>query len=656
MQELSIDLETYSPVDLNKSGVHKYVAHPDFQILLCAYQFDNEKPRIIDLTIDDGDEIWFDHEEFLYALTDPKILKTAYNAVFELICLGTRFRVDPQQWDCTMVRAMMLGLPSGLYATGIALALDSQKDKAGTELIKYFCVPCKPTKTNGERTRNFPHHDPDKWAHFKRYCIGDVIQERKIRDKLKFYKIPPVEKEIWQLDFKINKTGIELDQDFIHSALKIAEDYEHKIMQEAVLLTGLDNPKSVAQVKKWIEEATGQEIESLNEKSMPDVLKMIDDKNAIEVLRLRGELSKTSNKKYDSMLKCVGKNSRARGLLQYYGAARTGRWTGRLIQIQNLKRNTIQQLDLARRMVATGDLDNVLMIWNSASDILSQCIRTAFVAPPGKVFAAADFSAVEARVTAWLAGEEWRLEVFKTHGKIYEAIASQMFKIPIEKITKDSPERFKGKCAELALGFGGGPPALINIGALQMGMKEEELPKLVRMWRNINKKIFKYWYYIANHAIESIENPGIEVKCTHGISFLVKDKRLWLKLPSGRHLFYLDPKLHPDEKGNDRMVITYSGVDQYTKKFERLRTYGGKLVENIVQAIARDLLAWAMLDLDKAGFKIVMHIHDEVVMEINESHAASEVLKINKIMTKGYEWCKGLPLGAETTINKYYKK
>lgn len=698
MRELSTDIETFSSVDLKTAGVHKYVASPDFQILMISYAFDDGPIRFIDLATQSFEDAFMDHEEYFWALEDPFVTKTAYNATFEILCLSKAFhlKLDYSQWVCTMVKASLLGLPTGLFATGIALGLPTTKDTAGKDLIKMFCMPNK----QGKRT--MPHEQPEKWEHFCNYCVGDTHQERLIKLALGSYKMSDDEKRIWKLDAKINEAGVQLDPELIAGAINIAAMYEAKCMTRAIELTGLKNPKSAAQIKKWLEEALGEEVESLNKKSMPKVLAMSDDAAVQEVLKLRGELSKTSVKKYDAMLRCIGDDLRARGLHQYNGASRTKRWAGRLIQVQNLRRNSMDQLDLARELTKHGDYEGLEMLWDSPPDVLSQLIRTAFVAPEGKVLASADFSSIEARITAWLAGEKWRLDVFNTHGKIYEASASQMFKVPLDSIIKGQPNyklRQNGKVAELALGFGGGPNALINMGALDMDFMKEfikklqvqwnkdvdsdtgylvigqgedavvftcfdeyrdywvmkELAKLVKMWRNASPAIVKYWARINEAAIEAIQNPGTLVKLSQGISFQVKDKRLWITLPSGGHLVYLAPKLIPG-KFDGTVQIAYSGVDQFTKKFTTQTTYGGKLVENIVQATARDVLAYSMLDLDKAGFKIILHVHDEVVMEIDESHAASDVLRINKIMSKGQTWTTGLPLGAETTISKYYKK
>lgn len=652
MQTLSIDIETYSSVDLKTAGVHKYIQDKDFKILMIAYAFDDGPVQSIDCCNYPDWDWLMEHEEFMWALEDPNILKTAYNATFEILCLQQEFnlRLDYSQWHCTMTQAMMLGLPSGLFATGIALGLDTTKDVAGKLLIKTFCMPDK----NGKRT--YPKDQPEKWQHFLEYNKGDVVQERKIKEKLNWFKIPEDEKLLWKLDAKINAAGIEIDPVFVNSAIKIAAEYELKCMARAIELTGLDNPKSAAQLKKWLAEAIGQEIVSLNKKAMPEILAMSDDEVIQEVLHLRTELSKTSIKKYDAMLRCIGNDNRARGLLQYYGAARTGRWAGRLIQVQNLVRNGMEQLDLARTLVRTGELEDIEMLWKSPPFVLSQLTRTAFVAPKGKVLISSDFSAVEARITAWLAQEKWRLDVFNTHGKIYEASAAMMFKMPIEEVTKNSPARFKAKCAELALGFCGGPVALINIGALEMGMVEDELPDIVRLWRKVNYRIYKYWDYIHTKALQAIEEPGVRIPGNFGLSFIVNDKKLWITLPSGRQLIYLNPKQITNARRKDKLSITYDGVDQFTKKFVTLITYGGKLLENIVQATARDLLAYAMLDLDKAGYKIVMHVHDEVILEVDEDTAEAEMKKINKIMTQARPWTKGLPIGADSTTFKYYKK
>jgi DNA polymerase bacteriophage-type len=692
MRELSIDLETFSNVNLKTHGIYKYVEALDFEIILFAWAFDDEEIQVVS----NMNKL---PQEVLNALNNPKIIKTAFNAAFEIAAIQAHFGItlDPFQWSCTMVKAAMLGLPLSLDAVGRALNLETTKDATGKALIKFFCFPCKPTKTNGMINRNTAATDLPKWVTFEDYCKIDVQQERLIKNKLSFFKPSDEEIHIWVLDQQINSRGIEVDKDLINAALSLAEEHKNLCMNRAVELTGLQNPGSVAQVKGWMEAAIGESIESLNKKSLPALRKKIKGTAAEEVLKLREQLSKTSVKKYEAMEKMVCDDGRVKGLVQYYGAGRTGRWAGRGIQVHNLPRNSMQLLDEAREIVKTAKLDDLAMLWDSPPDVLSQLIRTAFVAKKDHILLGTDFSAIEARVTAWLAGESWRMDVFKTHGKIYEASASTMFKVPIDSISyKDKngevqkgPNyklRQNGKVAELALGFGGGPVALINMGALDMDFMIEfvakckkywesnkaelslsygsydefkdakvmgELAKLVRMWRNANKRIQQYWSDINEAAITAVLIPGSMHKLNN-ISFYVKNNILWCKLPSGRCLTYQDPKLVPGKFGGHS--LTYLGVDQFTKRWSRLSTYGGKLVENIVQATARDLLAYAMLRLNKQGFKIVMHVHDEVVIELPEKFAASSVIAVNKIMSQRPDWAPGLPLSAESFITKYYKK
>lgn len=649
MIELSIDIETYSSNNLKTSGLYKYTEAPDFEIILIAWAFDNEPIQIAESINDLPDK-------FIKALHDKTIKKTAWNAAFEIACFEAALNItlDITQWQCTMVLATMLGLPASLDAAGRALKLDTTKDAAGKALIKYFCTPCKPTKSNNNRLRNMPSDDIDKWNSFKSYNITDIEQERLIKNKINFYNIPETEKRIWCLDQKINKAGIKIDTHLINKAIDIAAEYTQICTDEAIKLTGLDNPNSVAQIKGWLEAAIDEPITSLNKKEIPALKEKITDYKTKRVLFLREEMSKTSVKKYSAMINAVCEDQRVKNLVQYYGAARTGRWAGRLIQVQNLKRNSMPDLDYAREIVRDKTLCELDMLWDSPLDVLSQLVRTAFISDENKSLIPSDFSAIEARVTAWLANESWRIEVFKTHGKIYEASASAMFKIPIESITKGSDLRQRGKVAELALGFGGGPSALINMGALDMGIPENELPKLVKMWRNANKKIVNYWSEINDLAVKAVQTPGKTFRHRSNVAFTYSRDILWLRLPSGRHLVYRSPKLVLGKY--DSLCVTYLGVDQYTKRWERLNTYGGKLTENIVQAIARDLLAEAMLRLDKQNFDIVMHVHDEVILEVDDRFTASSVIAINKIMAQQPSWAEGLPLNAESTVSKYYKK
>jgi DNA polymerase len=647
MQTLGIDIETYSSGDLMKSGVYKYVQANDFKILLFAYSVDNGPVHLLD--IESGDQL---PAYILAALTDPAVLKTAYNANFERTAIAKHFGIElnPNQWECTMAKSSMMGLPLGLDSVSKALRLQQEKSTEGKNLIRYFSIPCKPTKTNGQRARNLPEHDLEKWNRFKEYCRQDVVVEQAIREKLHWFTIPSSEKKLWSLDQKINDKGVLLDPPFVKNAIRFDLDFAERLSTEAIQLTGLDNPNSVSQLKAWMQEATGEEIASLSKETVPVLLKSTNSETAKRVLEIRQEMSKTSVKKYLAMSKAICADSRVRGLLQYYGANRTGRWAGRLVQVQNLPQNHLPDLALARQLVREGDINMLEMLFGNVPDTLSQLIRTSFIAPKDHRFIVADFAAIEARVIAWLAGEAWRLNVFATHGKIYEASASQMFKVPIESITKGSPLRQKGKVSELALGYQGGPNALITMGALKMGLLEEELPKLVKMWRNANRKIVEYWYEVEAAAIAAINGEPNSIK--HGIKFFMERGVLFIELPSKRRLAYLRPKVAMGKFGS--MAITYEGMSQTTKQWTRQDTYGGKLVENIVQAVARDCLADAMLRVDAAGYPIVMHVHDEIVMEVK--NGAGSLEEVNKIMGQTIPWAKGLPLRADSYETEFYKK
>lgn len=649
MRQLAIDIETYSATDLSKSGVYKYVQDPDFEILLFAYSFDNEPVQVVDLKTYSREEAEKTRRVF-EALTDPTVLKTAFNAAFERACLSAFYKLDlvPEQWECSMSKAAMVGLPLSLDAASKALKLDIKKDATGKALIRYFSMPCKPTKTNGMRTRNLPEHAPEKWEQFKEYCKRDVEVELAIRNKVSFFTIPETEKKLWKLDQTINDNGILLDPQFVNNAISLDATFRERLTTEAIELTGLNNPNSAAQLKTWLADAMREtEVTTLKKEDIPVLLKASNDATVTRVLQIRQEMAKTSIKKYESMSNVICADSRVRGLLQYYGANRTGRWAGRLIQVQNLPKNEMSDLDIARKIVRDGDLQLLEMLFDNVPDTLSQLIRTSFVAPPGKKFLISDFSAIEARVIAWLAGERWRLDVFATHGKIYEASASQMFKIPLAEITK--PLRQKGKVSELALGYQGGPNALLKMGALKMGLEEEELPRLVRMWRNANKKIVELWDTVGNAAIEAVQGEPVTIQ--FGIRFYCSNNCLFIKLPSGRKLSYYNPRL---KEGKFGPALTYEGMNQTTKQWGVQDTYGGKLVENIVQAIARDCLADAMLRVDAAGYKIVMHVHDEIVIEVQECDDNIEA--INGIMSAPIPWAKGLQLRAESYESVYYKK
>ena len=649
MPILAIDIETYSSVDLIKSGVYKYVQEPDFSILLFAYMFNDERVEIVDLA--QGEEL---PEGVINALIDPRYTKVAYNANFERTCIGHFFfreKLDPTQWECTMAKAAMLGLPLGLDMTAKALKLKQEKSTTGKALIRYFSIPCKPTKANGGRTRNLPEHDLEKWQQFKDYCEQDVIVEQAIREKIKFFDIPETEKKLWVLDQHINDTGVLLDPEFIKQAIDIDNTHRDTMLNEAVRLTGLDNPNSAAQLKQWISDQTGNEVNSLTKEAVPELLKDTNCSTVKRVLRIRQELAKTSVKKYEAMVNVIGLDNRCRGLLQYYGANRTGRWAGRLVQVQNLPQNHLPDLDLARDLVKKGDADMLQLLYGNVPNVLSQLVRTAFVAPKGHRFIIADFAAIEARVIAWLANEKWRLDVFNTHGKIYEASASQMFKVPIGEITKGSVLRQKGKVAELALGYQGGPNALITMGALKNGITEDELPKLVAAWRSANKAIVRLWNKVEEAAIIAVAE-GTPNSIQYGIRFFTDKNILFIKLPSGRCLAYMRPQMRSNRFGGE--ALSYEGVNQTSKQWGIQDTYGGKLVENIVQAIARDCLADAMLRLDAAGYKVVMHVHDEVVLEVPEDQGG--LAEVNNIMGTGISWAKGLPLKADSYETAYYKK
>jgi len=647
MHTLAIDIETYSSVDIVKCGMYKYLESPDFEIMLFAYSYDNEPVQVVDLT--DLEELPVKIKD---ALTNDDILKTAWNAQFERRCIEKFFKMHLpiQQWECTMVKASMLGLPLSLDAASKALQLENGKMADGKALIRYFCMPCKATKANDQRTRNYPLHALDKWQRFKDYCRQDVVTERTIGSKISFFQVPEMEKQLYKLDQQINDRGIMIDPVLVKNAIKMDVEHRDRLTKEAINLTGLDNPNSVAQLKTWIGKEMDEEVESLNKKDIPAILAKTDNTIVQKVLGLRQEMSKTSVKKYVAMHNAAGNDNRIRGLLQMYGANRTGRWAGRLVQVQNLPRNEMKDLELARSIVRSGDLECLELMYSSISDVLKQLIRTAFIAPEGRRLIAADFSAIEARVIAWLAGEKWRLDVFNSHGKIYEASAAQMFKVPIESITKGSDLRQKGKVAELALGYQGAVNALLKMGALEMGLKEDELPTLVAMWRQANPMIVKFWNTCQSAAHEAVEYRTM-VSIQQGIRFFLEKGILFIQLPSGRRLSYLRPKLKPGKFGH---ILTYEGMDQTTKKWGEQETYGGKIVENIVQATARDILADAMLRLNKSLYTIVMHVHDEAVMDMAKNRGSVD--EVNEIMGQPIAWAKGLPLKAESYETMFYKK
>ena len=658
MHHLSIDLETYSSVPIAKAGAQKYIQSPDFEILLFAYSLDGGDVQIIDLAQGELLPQWL-----ASALSDPQYIKHAYNASFEWGCLSKFMGTLPiDQWRCTMFHGLYCGYTAGLDATGKALGLpaDKQKLSTGKALIRYFCVPCAPTKTNGGRTRNYPRHDPAKWALFKEYCIGDVTTEMEILHRLENFPVPPELEKQWQTDVLINARGVAVDMDMVRGALWIGETTRDQLTEEAVTLSGLDNPNSVKQLMQWLEEELDEELTDLRKDTVSRLLNgNLTNDTARRMLEIRQELGKTSTKKYNAIEAAVCADGRVRGLLQFYGANRTGRWAGRLVQVQNLPRTYVEPLPLARDLVKRRETASLRALFGSVPDTLSQLIRTSFIAEPSNALVDADFSAIEARVISWLAGESWRLDVFRTHGKIYEASASQMFGIPLERIKKGNPEyalRQKGKVAELALGYQGGTGALIKMGALDMGLTEAELPDIVNRWRDANKRIRDLWYSMEAAAVQVIQTGqpvGLrslvlarEMDAGNNLDFLT------IRLPSGRKLYYAHPSLGQNQWG--KPSITYMGMDQTTKKWKLIETYGGKLVENCVQAIARDCLAEAIERLEAANYPVVFHVHDEVVVECTAERASLD--DIAAIMGQPVLWAPDLPLGADGWVGAFYKK
>ncbi|MDQ0154177.1 DNA polymerase [Robertmurraya andreesenii] len=648
MKLLSIDIETYSSVDLVKCGVYAYCESADFEILLFAYAVDEEEVQIVDIA--SGEKL---PDALLKALTDPAVIKTAYNANFERTCLAKFFGkpMPPEQWRCSSVHALILGLPGHLDGVAKCLKLKEQKMKEGKALIRYFSVPCKPTKVNGRRNRNLPEHDSDKWRTFKEYCKQDVEVERQIRKKLEAFPIPDMEQRLWELDQNINDDGVMIDITFVSHAIQADTVFQENLYKEAVSLTGLENPNSPAQLKDWLQ-TQGLEVDSLAKKNVEALMGEVGNPDVKRLLELRQAMSKTSVKKYEAMERSICPDYRIRGLLQFYGANRTGRWAGRLVQIHNLPRNEMKDLQVARDLLKSGNYQALELLFDNLPDVLSQLIRTAFIPSKGHRFIVADFSAIEARVIAWLAGERWRMEVFQTHGKIYEASAAQMFKVPIETIDKGSPLRQKGKIAELALGYGGSKGALKQMGALEMGLTDDELPELVSAWREANPNIVNLWWDVEAAAIKAVKEKAV-VKMQCGLTFHYARGILFITLPSGRSLAYVRPRIGMDERFGKEQ-LTYEGVEQGSKQWGRIATYGGKLTENIIQAIARDCLAVAMLRLAEAGYRIKFHVHDEVVLEVPNGTRAME--EVEELMGQPIDWAPGLPLSADSFETEYYKK
>lgn len=643
MDTLAIDIETYSDMSLPDCGVHRYAASEQFEILLFAYSLNDEPTQIIDLA--SGEKI---PDKIMGYLTDDSVIKTAYNAAFERNCINRFFGLSlkPEGWRCTLVQASMLSLPLSLEGVGEALNLDKKKMSEGKDLIRYFCMPCKPTKANGGRTRNLPSDAPEKWELFKTYCIRDVDVEKQIRNKLAKFPIPDREQKLYCMDQRINDRGIMVDQELIGHAVACDLLYKETVTKKAYEISGLENPNSVSQLKDWLNEK-GIEVDSLAKAAVEELVENTQG-DVAEMMKLRLAMSKTSVKKYEAMERSVCPDGRVHGLLQFYGANRTGRWAGRLVQIHNLPQNHMEDLELARSLVKEGRYDLVELLYDSTPDVLSELIRTAFVARPGCRFIVSDFSAIEARVMGYLAGEGWVMEEFRGAGKIYEQTASKMFRIPIEEITKGSPYRARGKVASLACQYGGAEGALISMGALNF-VEEEELKGLVQSWRTANPHIVNYWYEIDGAVKAAVK----ERKMTKVgmVTVYYQSGMLKIALPSGRVLSYVRPRMTVNRFGSES--VSYEGIGT-NRKWTRIESYGAKFCENIVQATARDVLAEAMLRLEKKEFDIVCHIHDEVVLEVPEG--SSSVEEVNEIMAVCPDWCEGLPLKAAGFESPFYKK
>lgn len=662
MDHLSIDLETFSSVPIQKAGAQKYIQSPDFEILLFACSLNGAEPVCCDFAQGETLPKWVAE-----ALLDPQCLKHAYNAPFEWGCLSRYMgrQLPPAQWRCTMFHGLYAGYTAGLDATGRALGLpeDKRKMNTGKALIRYFCVPCAPSKANGGRTRNYPHHAPERWELFKEYNRQDVTTEMEIERRLSAVPVPDFVQKEWETDLIINSRGVAIDMGMVVGALELGATVRNTLTTEAVKISGLSNPNSIQQLSAWLEKETGEEINGLRKDTVAKMLARDDNSPEVQrMLEIRQELGKTSTKKYDAIEQAVCRDGRVRGLLQFYGANRTGRWAGRLVQVQNLPRTYTEPLELARDLVKGRKLDALKCIYGSVPDTLSQLIRTAFIAAPGNVLIDADFSAIEARVVAWLAQEEWVLEVFRTTGKIYEATASQLYGVPIDRIRKGNPEyalRQYGKAATLALGYQGGAAALITAGHLPEDTPIEQLDDIKARWRAANKRIVDLWYKLQKAAVQVISSGG-----SAGVNGLVVAREwdvvqntdyMTIRLPSGRKLFYNAPQIGVNQWGNPS--ISYMGMDQTTKKWKRIETYGGKLVENCVQAIARDCLAQAIEHLEAAGLPVAFHVHDEVVIDTRPFADNDAMLaKTVAIMSRPVPWAPGLPLGADGWVGTFFKK
>lgn len=647
MREIGIDIETYSSNDLKSCGVYKYVEAPDFTILLFAYSVDSGPVTCCDFA--QGETL---PENVVEALRDPGVVKTAFNAAFERVCISHYFGwplMDPAQWRCTMVRAARMGLPLSLGQCGEVLRLADGKMKEGAALIRYFSVP-------NRGKRHLPADAPDRWEVFKKYCIRDVEVEQAILAKVRRLEIPAFDEELYTVDQRINDRGVMIDAQMVANAARFDDDYKAELLKEAQQISGMENPNSPAQIKQYIHQATGLPIQSLNKKDLDDIEKQLKYwPKPRRVLEIRREMGKTSNKKYPAMLQCVCQDGRIHGLLQFCGAARTGRWAGRLVQVQNLPQNHLQDLDYARQLVKAGDLADFELNYSNPTQVLSELIRTAFIAKPGCTFHVCDFSAIEARVIAWIAGENWVLDVFRKGGDIYCATASQMFGVPVEKHGANAELRQKGKIAVLALGYGGGIGALENMGGSKMGLTEREEKEIIQKWRDANPRIVKFWATVEAAAMKALKT-GESTTIHRGIEVAKRWGMLTITLPSGRIVCYPRARIgteYGDSWRGDHEIIEYEGLNQTTKKWEAIRTYGGKLTENIVQSVARDILGIVILRAEAAGLKIVFHIHDEIVVEAEPGQTLEDV---TAIFSQPIDWCKDLPLKGAGYTTPYYLK
>ncbi len=644
---LHIDLETYSDIDIGKCGAYRYVDSPNFEILLLAYAYDDEPVTVIDLA--QGEQI---PKDVLEDIADDSAIKVAHNAAFERICLSKflNTKLDPKAWHCTMVHALSLGFPASLADVGKALNLEEDKQKmaVGKRLITYFCKPCKPTQANGQRIRNYPHHDLEKWDLFKEYNRQDVVTEQTIYDKLMKFPLPESERILYCLDQSINDYGIGVDTDLMDKVIGYSMDYEAHMRKECEALTGGINIHSIVQLKQWLTEQEGRQIDSLTKDDVDQLLNLDLKPESKRILELRQETGKTSVKKYEAFERSICSDGRIHGAFQFYGAGRTGRWAGRLIQPQNFPRNAFEDIALARQMVKSEQWDEIEMLYGSMNDVFSTLIRTLIVPPEGMTFAIADYSAIEARVVAWMADEKWRQDVFANGGDIYCMSATQMFGVPVEKHGQNSHLRKKGKVAELACGYGGGVGALRKMGGEQMGLSEKEMDDIVKKWRRSSPHVVKLWRELGDAAIEAIDTR-LRVKCSHGVSFKYAKGILFMTLPSGRSLAYVQPRF-------DGRELTYMGMNQTTRKWERTKTWGGKLTENLIQAIARDCLAVSMSKIQKAGYHTVMHVHDEVIVEVSSKDAEGHLKRIEELMGEPIEWAPGLILTADGFTSEYYRK